>query len=134
MDEYNELNAQLLDVFMPNPSLKNVWHASAPRRLDQPVAEQWRRELERKAAAENRPIVAIIDASELHFVTAGAAIVLAQLTRQRWLNGFVFIASKRSMQGALQMVAMLSAHDKVFVFSSLEAAQAFILMLVTRAA
>ncbi|NDJ60341.1 MAG: hypothetical protein GYB67_04400 [Chloroflexi bacterium] len=94
--------------------------------LSQEEAQRWLLMLREHAATQVTPVIALVDATRLEFISGTARMVIAEATRVPRVRALIFVVSTPPMQQAVRMIGMLGERDLTHCFSSMERAQALV--------
>lgn len=103
----------------------SIFFAKESGQIDKTDAEAWAAALRQHAASNPIPIVALVDALEVTFVSAAARMVFAEASKTENLQA-VSVATKHLLvTQTARVIGMLGERGRTYVFENLHEARQF---------
>jgi hypothetical protein len=103
----------------------HIFSAREVGHIDKSDAERWVEALRQNAAASPTPIVALIDAQEVTFVSAGARMAFAEASKTPNLQAICVITQDMLITQTVRVIGMLGERGRTHVFETIDDAREF---------
>jgi hypothetical protein len=100
-----------------------VFYAKEVGQVEKSDAETWARALRGYAATSPTPIVAVIDANEVNFVSAAARMIFAEASKTPKLKAICVGARDMMTMQMARVIGLLGERGRTFVFISMDEAR-----------
>jgi hypothetical protein len=103
----------------------HIFSAREVGHIDKADAERWVQALRQHAAASPTPIVAVVNALEVTFVSAGARMSFAESSKTPNLQAICVAAQDMLITQTARVIGMLGERGRTHIFESVEEACEF---------
>ena len=112
----------------------HIFSAREVGHIDKADAERWVQALRQYAAASPTPIIAIVDALEVTFVSAGARMTFAEASKTPNLQAICVATQDMLISQTARVIGMLGERGRTHIFETVDEAREFAEELIAQLA